>query len=154
MTNLRSWIIVVAPIQINPFQNRHILRNRVIKEGARSAVNYPYPFLIYFVQGGAYFAPVWEPSTWGRSQSWSSRSHFRKNGSRSFLTPLGSASPLQCIWCGFRRSCRQRNSLCRTKWVLFFEITQYNSDTHNTHTHLWTHVHKFYLYEHLRRRNR
>ena len=38
----------------------------------------------------------------------------------------------------------------------FFEITQYNSDTHNTRilTSLWTHIHKSYLYKHLRRLSR
>ena len=35
-----------------------------------------------------------------------------------------------------------------------FFITQYNSDTHNVHTPLWTHVRKSYPYEHLRRLSR
>ena len=38
----------------------------------------------------------------------------------------------------------------------FFEITQYNADAPNTHAHspLWTHVHKPYPYEHIRRTER
>jgi hypothetical protein len=36
---------------------------------------------------------------------------------------------------------------------VFFRITQYNADAHNTHAHspLWIHVRKPYAYEHLRR---
>ena len=46
--------------------------------------------------------------------------------------------------------------LNKGKEELFFEITQYNSDTHNARTliPLWTHVRKPYLYEHLRRLSR
>jgi hypothetical protein len=46
---------------------------------------------------------------------------------------------------------RQRGSPAR--WHSRWGLTQYNTDTHNTHTHspLWTHVHKPYPYEHLRR---
>ena len=37
--------------------------------------------------------------------------------------------------------------------ICFFRITQYNVETHNMHAHspIWTHVHKPYPYEHLRR---
>ena len=55
----------------------------------------------------------------------------------------------------------RERSICWScsKWLcslLFFEITQYNSDTHNAHTitPLWTRVHKSYPYEHLRRLSR
>ena len=66
---------------------------------------------------------------------------------------------ISSIWRAFKKTAVFYKSyawITKSLHWFFFEIIQYNSDTHNTRifTLLWTHVCKPYPYEHLRRLSR